>query len=161
MYQLVTRALVILGIVALFGSSQALFELSLTKVFFGPYVISIRKGTIVNFVRIGEKVVNLANITQIEPMTYDNRACIRIDYVGNSYERIYSNEQGYDELLAWMSEQPRLEELEEPGTADYLAAISASLTALTEQGGYMDSLTTELEALRPIANFLHAIADNQ
>jgi hypothetical protein len=140
----------------------------------------------VNFVRIGEKVVNLANITQIEPMTYDNRACIRINYVGNSYERIYSNEQGYDELLAWMSEQPRLEELEETGTADYrtvisasltalteqggymdllttdyLAVISASLTALTEQGGYMDLLTTELEALRPIANFLHAIADNQ
>ena len=44
MYQLVTRALVILGIVALFGSSQALFELSLTKVFFGPYVIVIKKG---------------------------------------------------------------------------------------------------------------------
>jgi hypothetical protein len=105
----------------------------------------------VNFVRIGEKVVNL----------YDNRACIRIDYVGNSYERIYSNEQGYDGLLAWMSEQPRLEELEETGIADYLAVISASLTALTEQGGYMDLLTTELEALRPIANFLHPIADNQ
>jgi hypothetical protein len=49
MYQLVSRTLVILGIVALFivallGSSQALFKLGMIQAFFGPYVISIRKG---------------------------------------------------------------------------------------------------------------------
>lgn len=59
-----------------------------------------------NFVKISEKrAINLANVVQMTETEYDGRQCVRIDFIGGEYERIYSGAPGFYELQEWISEQ--------------------------------------------------------
>ncbi len=60
------------------------------------------------FVKIGERVINLTNVTQVVPGEYDGHACIRIDFVGGDSYRFYSRDPGYAVLQTWLAEQPTL-----------------------------------------------------
>jgi hypothetical protein len=62
-----------------------------------------------NFVHIGNTLVNLDNVTSMEVTQYDNRACIRISFIGGIFTRVYHDQLGtYEELVAWIEQQPRL-----------------------------------------------------
>jgi hypothetical protein len=67
-----------------------------------------RQGEFAMFVKIGERAINLDNVTQVVSGEYDGRACIRVDFIGGECYRFYSSDPGYRELQTWMSEQPTL-----------------------------------------------------
>lgn len=61
------------------------------------------------FVKIGQnQVVNMQNVVQISRQQYDNRLCIRIDFIGGEYERHYAKEPEYAILSTFIDEQPTL-----------------------------------------------------
>jgi hypothetical protein len=70
--------------------------------------IAEREGEFEMFVKIGERVVNLANVTQIVPGMNESGTYIRIEFTGEDSYRLYTGNPGYRELQTWMEEQPML-----------------------------------------------------
>jgi hypothetical protein len=72
-----------------------------------------------NFVKIGNRCINLANVVQIVEVEYDSRMSIRIDFIGGAHERFYSTEPGYHELQTWISQQPTLRSDQDEQVQEY------------------------------------------
>lgn len=60
------------------------------------------------FVKIGERVINLANVTQVAPGVNESGTYIRVDFVSEDCYRFYAGKPGYHELQVWLEEQPML-----------------------------------------------------
>jgi hypothetical protein len=78
------------------------------------------------FIRIGDRCINLNNVTQIaHRKDADNRPFIQIDYNGDQYTRFYSHEPEYAVVEAWMNEQTHIKQY-----ADVYARIATALELL-------------------------------
>ena len=79
--------------------------------------LSKQKEDPLNFVRLGNDLINLDNVTQMAQTTHNRNfdgiqvECIEIGFVGQGQyapSRLYKGESGFDALVMWINEQPAL-----------------------------------------------------
>lgn len=61
-----------------------------------------------NFVKIADKVINLAQVVKVERFDYQVRSRIKVVFANGQYEDFYNSDPGYPELSIWMDEQQTL-----------------------------------------------------